>query len=186
MVTVPKPAEEEEEEERKAAVAAGGRAARCLSALGVQVWMACEGPHSQTACVVVNVADQERVVAALRAEFSGRSSGGSSGGMNKGGVGVEALAPVALISVVTERLQTTPGIASRFFRACGTAGVNVCATIHGNSALSFTAVVHDSQASGGFRAPQLPHAARRCRRALPLYSSYAPAAATPARVLPLT
>lgn len=140
-------------------LAVPGTAARAFDALaasGVNVRMVAQASSEQSICLVVDAADADAAVVALRAAFSVA--------MERGDVrDVYALPDCAIVSAVGDGMRHQPGLAGRLFATLGRAGVNVLAIAQGAAETNISAVVLGEQVKQALSALHEAFPLRRTR-----------------------
>jgi aspartate kinase len=125
-----------------------GIAAKALAAVATEranILMISQASSENNICFVVNASEATRVVKALRSavEFD----------LMLGHIeDISADNSIAVVAVVGDRMQGTPGIAGKVFAALGEAGVNVIAISQGSSERNISLIVAASEAANAVRA----------------------------------
>jgi aspartate kinase len=120
-----------------------GIAAKALAAVAAEranILMIAQASSENNICFVVNSSEAARVVKSLRSalEFD----------LMLGHIeDVSAYDSIAVVAVVGDRMQGTPGIAGKIFAALGEAGVNVIAISQGSSERNVSMVVAATEAA---------------------------------------
>jgi aspartate kinase len=128
-----------------------GIAAKALAAVAAEranVLMIAQASSENNICFVINSAEAARVVKALRAslEFD----------LLLGHIeDVSAYDSIAVVAVVGDRMQGTPGIAGKVFAALGDSSVNVIAISQGSSERNISLIVAQADAAEAVRAIHL-------------------------------
>ena len=118
----------------QAVVGVGARLFGALSEAGINVQMTSQASSEQSVCLVVNSAEADAAVAALRRSFADEIARGD---VRR----VYAIPDCAVISAVGEGMRHQPGLAGRLFGTLGRAGVNVLAIAQGAAETNISAVV---------------------------------------------
>ena len=125
-----------------------GIAAKALAAVASEranVLMISQASSENNICFVVNSSETARVVRSLRSalEFD----------LMLGHIeDVSAYDSIAVVAVVGDRMQGTPGIAGKVFASLGAAGVNVIAISQGSSERNISLIVAETEAAEAVRA----------------------------------
>ena len=125
-----------------------GIAAKALAAVAAEranILMIAQASSENNICFVINSSEAARVVKSLRSalEFD----------LMLGHIeDVSAYDSIAVVAVVGDRMQGTPGIAGKIFAALGEAGVNVIAISQGSSERNVSMVVAAPDAAETVRA----------------------------------
>ena len=125
-----------------------GIAAKALAAVAAEranILMIAQASSENNICFVVNSSEASRVVKSLRSalEFD----------LMLGHIeDISAYDSIAIVAVVGDRMQGTPGIAGKIFAALGEAGVNVIAISQGLSERNMSMVVASPDAAETVRA----------------------------------
>jgi aspartate kinase len=125
-----------------------GVAAKALAAVAAEranILMISQASSENNICFVVNASEAARVVKALRValEFD----------LMLGHIDdISADNSIAVVAVVGDRMQGTPGIAGKVFAALGASGVNVIAISQGSSERNISLIVSAAEAADAVRA----------------------------------
>ncbi|MGH9769154.1 MAG: aspartate kinase [Blastocatellia bacterium] len=125
-----------------------GIAAKALAAVAAEranILMISQASSENNICFVVNSSEAARVVKSLRSalEFD----------LMLGHIeDISAYDSIAVVAVVGDRMQGTPGIAGKVFAALGGANVNVIAISQGSSERNISLIVATSEAAEAVRA----------------------------------
>jgi aspartate kinase len=125
-----------------------GIAAKALAAVALEranILMISQASSENNICFVVNSSEAARVVKSLRSslEFD----------LLLGHIeDISAYDSIAVVAVVGDRMQGTPGIAGKVFASLGGAGVNVIAISQGSSERNISLIVSASEAAEAVRA----------------------------------
>jgi aspartate kinase len=128
-----------------------GIAAKALAAVAAEranVLMIAQASSENNICFVINSSEVARVVRTLRSalEFD----------LMLGHIeDVSAYDSIAIVAVVGDRMQGTPGIAGKVFAALGDSGVNVIAISQGSSERNISLIVAEADAAEAVRAIHL-------------------------------
>ncbi|HZF40986.1 MAG TPA: aspartate kinase [Blastocatellia bacterium] len=128
-----------------------GIAAKALAAVAAEranILMIAQASSENNICFVVNSPEVARVVKSLRSalEFD----------LMLGHIeDVSAYDSIAIVAVVGDRMQGTPGIAGKVFAALGDSGVNVIAISQGSSERNISLIVAAADAAEAVRAIHL-------------------------------
>jgi aspartate kinase len=128
-----------------------GIAAKALAAVAAEranILMIAQASSENNICFVVNSSEAARVVKSLRSalEFD----------LMLGHIeDVSAYDSIAIVAVVGDRMQGTPGIAGKVFAALGDSGVNVIAISQGSSERNISLIVAAADAAEAVRAIHL-------------------------------
>jgi aspartate kinase len=128
-----------------------GIAAKALAAVAAEranILMIAQASSENNICFVVNSSEAARVVKALRStlEFDLMMNHIED---------VSAYDSIAVVAVVGDRMQGTPGIAGKVFAALGDSGVNVIAISQGSSERNISLIVAEADAAEAVRAIHL-------------------------------
>ena len=137
-------------------VGVGARLFGALSTAGVNVQMTSQASSEQSVCFVVDGADAEAGVRALRAEFEREIARGD---VRR----VYAIPDCAVVSAVGEGMRHQPGLAGRLFATLGRAGVNVLAIAQGAAETNISTVVRGADVQAALRALHEAFPLRRAR-----------------------
>jgi aspartate kinase len=125
-----------------------GVAAKALAAVAAEranILMIAQASSENNICIVINSSEAARVVKSLRSalEFD----------LMLGHIeDISAYDSIAVVAVVGDRMQGTPGIAGKIFAALGDSGVNVIAISQGSSERNVSMVVAAPDAAEAVRA----------------------------------
>ena len=140
----------------QAVVGVSARLFAALSAAGVNVRMISQASSEQSVCVVVDGADAEASVEALREAFAVE--------IGRGEVqSVEAIPGCAVVSAVGEGMRHQPGLAGRLFATLGRADVNVLAIAQGAAETNISLVVRQEDVRAALGALHEAFPLRRAR-----------------------
>ncbi|HEY8460937.1 MAG TPA: aspartate kinase, partial [Blastocatellia bacterium] len=128
-----------------------GIAAKALAAVAAEranILMIAQASSENNICFVVNSSEAARVVKALRSalEFDLMMNHIED---------VSAYDSIAIVAVVGDRMQGTPGIAGKVFAALGDCGVNVIAISQGSSERNISLIVAEADAAEAVRSIHL-------------------------------
>jgi aspartate kinase len=128
-----------------------GIAAKALAAVAAEranILMIAQASSENNICFVVNSSEAARVVKALRStlEFDLMLNHIED---------VSAYDSIAVVAVVGDRMQGTPGIAGKVFAALGASQVNVIAISQGSSERNISLIVSESDAAEAVRSIHL-------------------------------
>jgi aspartate kinase len=128
-----------------------GIAAKALAAVAAEranILMIAQASSENNICFVVNSSEAARVVKALRStlEFDLMLNHIED---------VSAYDSIAVVAVVGDRMQGTPGIAGKVFAALGSSEVNVIAISQGSSERNISLIVSESDAAEAVRSIHL-------------------------------
>jgi aspartate kinase len=128
-----------------------GIAAKALAAVAAEranILMIAQASSENNICFVVNSSETARVVKALRStlEFDLMLNHIED---------VSAYDSIAIVAVVGDRMQGTPGIAGKVFAALGASHVNVIAISQGSSERNISLIVSESDAAEAVRSIHL-------------------------------
>ncbi|WP_412069560.1 bifunctional aspartate kinase/homoserine dehydrogenase I [Rubrivirga sp. IMCC43871] len=137
-------------------VGVSARLFAALSDAGVNVRMISQASSEQSVCVVVDGADADASVAALREVFAAEIARGDVRA-------VEAIEDCAVVSAVGEGMRHQPGLAGRLFATLGRAGVNVLAIAQGAAETNISLVVRQPDVGAALGALHEAFPLRRSR-----------------------
>ncbi len=125
-----------------------GIAAKALGAVAAEranILMISQASSENNICFVVNSPESARVLKALRSALELDLMLGHI-------EDISADDSIAVVAVVGDRMQGTPGIAGKVFDALGSSGVNVIAISQGSSERNISLIVAESEAAEAVRA----------------------------------
>jgi aspartate kinase len=125
-----------------------GIAAKALAAVAAEranILMIAQASSENNICFVINSSEAARVVKSLRSALELDLMLGHI-------EDISAYDSIAVVAVVGDRMQGTPGIAGKVFAALGDSGVNVIAISQGSSERNVSMVVAGSDAAEAVRA----------------------------------
>ncbi|MBO0727114.1 MAG: aspartate kinase, partial [Blastocatellia bacterium] len=128
-----------------------GIAAKALAAVAAEranILMIAQASSENNICFVVNSSEAARVVKALRSALELDLMLGHI-------EDVSAYDSIAVVAVVGDRMQGTPGIAGKVFAALGDSRVNVVAISQGSSERNISLIVAEADAAEAVRAIHL-------------------------------
>jgi aspartate kinase len=128
-----------------------GIAAKALAAVAAEranILMIAQASSENNICFVVNSSEAARVVKALRSALELDLMLGHI-------EDVSAYDSIAIVAVVGDRMQGTPGIAGKVFAALGDSRVNVIAISQGSSERNISLIVAEADAAEAVRAIHL-------------------------------
>jgi aspartate kinase len=125
-----------------------GIAAKALAAVASEranILMIAQASSENNICFVINSSEAARVVKSLRSALELDLMLGHI-------EDISAYDSIAVVAVVGDRMQGTPGIAGKVFAALGDSGVNVIAISQGSSERNVSMVVAEAEAAEAVRA----------------------------------
>ena len=140
----------------QAVVGVGRRLFGALSGAGVNVQMTSQASAEQSVCLVVDGAEADAAVHALRTEFAAEIARGD---VRR----VYAIPDCAVVSAVGEGMRHVPGLAGRLFATLGRAGVNVLAIAQGAAETNISTVVRSADVKAALGALHEAFSLRRTR-----------------------
>jgi aspartokinase/homoserine dehydrogenase 1 len=103
----------------------------------INVMMISQSSSEHSICMIILASDSSRAVRAIQEEFALEIE-------RRLIEGVEVTQNVAILSIIGEGMQGTPGVSGKFFEALGKHGINVLAIAQGSSELNISAAIRQA------------------------------------------